>query len=736
MAGRNDKGTDFDAGTVQSVANGTAWDRLKALGQYVMRGVPPDAWFGPNQPLQPAAQDKAKGRAFDYATGHNLRQNPRQGEGNPFDVMRGLADSCTILRLVIETRKDQLCRLDYRVAPREGATVSDAAAKAAEAFLASPDKEHTWDAWLRMLLEDMLVIDAPVVYPRPTKGGGLYALELIDGATINRLIDETGRTPLPPDPAYQQVLKGLPAVDYTADELIYMPRNPRTNRVYGFSPVEQVVMIVNIALRRDVHKLQYYTEGSLPDFVFGVPESWQPDHIKQFQEIWDSLMAGNTANRRKGMFIPFGVKPIDTKEAALKDEFDEWLARVICFCFSIPPQPFVKEVNRATAKTAQEAATQEGLHPLMRWVKGLMDLILAKYMGQPDLEFQWKVAEDVDPLVQAQVHAIYIDKNVLDVNEVREALGLKPLTDAELEARKPAPPALPPGAGDEPKPPKPGADEDDEGDDAEKLAKVATAKALTAARKSLAAQLATWLADEGAAIADEVQAAYEAHLSKAAFEEGMAALLLEAINWSRWDALIILIQPSLEDIGQASALRAFSMLDPRAEEEEEAKPALEAAAKKYGDRRAAELVGKKRNALGELVDNPNARWAITDTTREALRAQIDRIMAEGTDPRALAQAIRESAQFGKPRAELIARTELNMANNALALESYYQARAMGIRVLKVWTTANDDRVDPECVANGAAGPLELEAPFPSGDQAPPCHPRCRCAIAPKRIKED
>ena len=68
------------------------------------------------------------------------------------------------------------------------------------------------------------------------------------------------------------MLKGLPATSYTKDELYYLPRNPRTDRVYGCSPVEQIIMSVNIALRRQMHQLQYYTEGSVPDSLIGVPE--------------------------------------------------------------------------------------------------------------------------------------------------------------------------------------------------------------------------------------------------------------------------------------------------------------------------------------------------------------------------------------------------------------------------------------------------------------------------------
>jgi phage portal protein BeeE len=103
---------------------------------------------------------------------------------------------------------------------------------------------------------------------------------VLDGATIKRLIDDWGRTPLVPAPAYQQILKGLPAVYYSADELIYAPRNPRVHKAYGFSPVEQVQMSVNIALRRQIYQLQYYTEGNVPEALIGVPESWNPDQIR------------------------------------------------------------------------------------------------------------------------------------------------------------------------------------------------------------------------------------------------------------------------------------------------------------------------------------------------------------------------------------------------------------------------------------------------------------------------
>ena len=425
--------------------------RAVAGVRYAVTGKQPD-WFGPGQPLLPVAQEQARGRAFDYLVMGNTQTAPRNTEAVSFAQMRALADGYDLLRLVIETRKDQMAALKWSVKPKDPKKMADPRCQKIEEFLQSPNKEHDWATWLRMVLEDMLVIDAATVFPRQTVGGQLYALELIDGGTIKRVMDQGGRTPMPPDVAYQQILKGLPAVDYSRDELIYKPRNPRTNRVYGYSPVEQIIMTVNIALRRQLHQLQYYTEGNIPEALIGVPPEWNPDQIKAFQEYWDALLEGNTAQRRHAKFVPGGMTPTFTKNAELKDDFDDWLARVVCFAFSIEPTPFVKSANRATAQTARAQALTEGLVPTMSWACSLLTQVIAVQFKAPDLKFEFDQQDDVDALTQAQIDQIYVAAKVKTPNEVRDGLGLDPMTDdqiAELKALAPPPPVAP-GVGNSP----------------------------------------------------------------------------------------------------------------------------------------------------------------------------------------------------------------------------------------------------------------------------------------------
>ena len=214
--------------------------RLAQATRYAITGVSPDTWFGPLQPLAPMAPPEVKGRQFDYPFGANLNYIPRAEDGISFAELRGLADALPLLRAVIETRKDQIAGQSYAVRARSRADTTDASKSidVVSSFLARPDRRHSFADWLRMLVEEMLVIDAATIYPRYARGGALYSLDIIDGATIKPLIGEDGRAPEPPDPAYQQILKGVPAADFSADELIYLPRNLRSHRLYGMSPVE------------------------------------------------------------------------------------------------------------------------------------------------------------------------------------------------------------------------------------------------------------------------------------------------------------------------------------------------------------------------------------------------------------------------------------------------------------------------------------------------------------------
>jgi phage portal protein BeeE len=109
------------------------------------------------------------------------------------------------------------------------------------------------------------------------------------------------------------VLHGVPAADFGADELLYLPRNVRSHRLCGFSPVEQIALTVNIALRRERATLDYYNTGSVPNFLCDAAEGMEGRSDKAVPGLFRRADGGNLARRRMINFMPADFKLTETR---------------------------------------------------------------------------------------------------------------------------------------------------------------------------------------------------------------------------------------------------------------------------------------------------------------------------------------------------------------------------------------------------------------------------------------
>lgn len=711
-------------------------------------------WFGPGAPLAPNAPPQVAGRQFDYDVAANLRIPPKTGYDNglTFATLRTLADSYDLLRLIIETRKDTVCKLGWNIVYRDPKKKPDDRCKKMADYFASPDKEHDWQTWLRMLLEDCIVIDAATAYPRKARDGSVYGFEPVDGATIKRIIDDRGRTPIEPYPAYQQILKGIPATDYARNELIYAPRNVRTNKIYGYSPVEQLVVSVTIALHRQAFQLGYYTEGSTPDLILSVPETWNTNQIKEFKTYWDSLLTGQVG-RRGTMFVHSGMDAINTKEHALKDEFDEWLARITCFCFGVSPAPFVKDMNRSTSESHGKAAKEEGIEPYKTWVKSLMDRMLALHMDSPDLCFQFQEEDETSPVQKAEIEDRQIRNGSRSINEIRADGGKDPveggdkpfivtaggitlLEDAvqqsalateskalgnEGAAAGNAALAQPSGgkAGG-----KATADQKKKGKTAKKPLNDTAEKLEKAAVPRDVRMLATPIAQAFAKLPDLIAAQVAPYLSAG------VAKAKRSKNKKLVNSIVIDLQP---------------LTDIRGTVEER----LAAGARKGGISALIEVGVAKGDDVFELVPTEATKWArlraaellgtdgvggeLGEGTRYFIRQLIGEALQNGWTAADLAAVLRKDYAFSADRALTIADFEMR---NAFAEGEMGAWKASKLVQGKQWLKSNSEGICEVCGGNAAQGVIPLKKAFSSGHQHNPAHPHCRCSVAPVTKIED
>ena len=744
--------------------------RVGQAARYVIASIKPDTWMSPLQPLLPLGQE-VRDRAFDFKVGYNIDYIPRIGHPVGFGQLHLMSRACSIVRLLIETRKDQVSALSYNFGFKDPTKkkAKDPRIDAITEFFLTPDKVHDFHDWMRAILEELFVTDAVTLYRRKTKGGQLYALDQISGMTIKPLIDDTGRRPAPPGPAYQQILKGVPKSDYSTDEMLYAPRNTIVETPYGFSPLEQLYIYAQILAEGSRSQLAFFTYGSLPDGFLTVAKDWSADQISSFGKSLNDLLSGNLEERRRLPPMPNGVEWHEVKPPPLKSDSDEWFVRIACFAFSLPPTAFIKQMNRSTSETAQDAAKDEGLQPLLLWIKRKIDYIIAVDFKAPDLEFNWNLQVEMDPTTQADVAKTLTSSGIKAINEIRADMGLDPVTggdepmlatptgwmglpgsdvesqqDArELEMRPPPPAIAPPGgkptSGDPEQdvPPADGKGKKTPKKPSTKVRKAGGHKpipfdhsALTGPAKAIRTMMAAALT--------EAKKATLAHIRKHPVIKRSPAYALDLIKADDDDKQAAANAAAAAAIAAEIDLSSMDIV-------EDITPELEAAANAAGQYILSQLkVGDKDvlTTLNELA----ADWAsdhaaelitqINETTRDLIQDTITEALDTGMSNAELATELEEEYGFSSERADLIAVTETNNAANHGTLQGGYAMQKNGNPVKKMWLESEDPC--PICEENADDGEIDLDEDFSSGDDAPLAHPNCLCTlnIIPQDEKDD
>lgn len=438
----------------------------------MVRAVGFTGWYDPSTPIAAVAPAATQPRQFDFPIVLNQQWLPRSGEKIGYHQLRMMADGCYLIRVIIEKMKDRMSCKDwhFRLKPKAGEyqaqtkerSNNDPRVEAVTSFFQFPDSVHDWATWLRMVLEDRLVIDAATLEVQRTKGGDILNLLPVDGATINVLIDVTGRRPQYPLPAYRQIVHGLPAVDFTSKDLLYLPGNVRNHKLYGYSPVEQTLAIILTLIYKTVFYQAWYDESNIPLAYMSMPENMSTSEMLRLVREIEAANNGNLEQRMRLLPVPAGGKIEALKKEVYEAGFEEWCARIFAFVVGETATPFVKQNNRATANQADDTREESGELPMMRWVKASIDNVIQRpdMFNAPDIEFVWDEQAETDPLKQAQVDQINCTIGTRTADELRQRDGLSPLWE-DSNGNPPVPAMVvsedeqqdePGGNGNDPKP--------------------------------------------------------------------------------------------------------------------------------------------------------------------------------------------------------------------------------------------------------------------------------------------
>lgn len=407
-------------------------------------------------PTQKAAQTQAP-----YATGlARMRvvsgyEHGRRSAG----MLRHLADRNEALRTAINWRKQQVSQAEWRIVRIDNpkAAPNPKVVNAVSALFRTVNaKRESLRSLLDMVVEDTLILDAGCIEKEFTVGGTIKYLWGVDGATIVPDPNWDGRD----ENAirYRQWIQGKLITELRNEQLIYMMQNPTTHRVFGWSPVETLVNVIEAELYGEKYDYELLRKAAPPG-ILDIGGGLQDTQVEVFREYWKSeilgngdtpIMGGGTPDRKPVTWTKFGFSPDELQ----RDKYKSWLINKIAFVFQIDKTIFglVDDVNRSTSKTMSER-TDQGFVSLARLVA---EFFTREIVWQFDENhgFEFANLTTVDPLVQSQIDKNYSSIGVFTPNELRaERFGYEPVEWGDAPYNMQTSPTPDPYSDDQPQQP-------------------------------------------------------------------------------------------------------------------------------------------------------------------------------------------------------------------------------------------------------------------------------------------
>ncbi len=382
-----------------------------------------------------------------------------------FEAMRAMVEQVPILNAIVMTRVRQVQRfcspleqrdgpgfqirhvdLEHKVTPEEKRQMQMLTrffTNCGWEFNPRARKRLKRDSFLQFMskhVRDSLIMDsAPIEteYKRDRRRGidGFYA---VDGSTI-RLCTETGYQG--DDSIYAlQVVQGRVRTKYTLDDLIYEPRNPRTEVAmagYGLSETELLVRVVTGLLNAMTLNIKGFSENAIPRGILHLIGDFSQEDLDAFKRYWNGMVRG--VNNAWALPVMAASNP-DSKAAFEKIDagfnemyFSKWmtfLTSIACAIYQMAPDEinFESFTNGSSSLSGDDtvgkiaASKDKGLRPLMASLEAeLSDFICSDFT--PNFVFRWSGLDEENGEQNHELRKLLGTFDELRAEEGREAIG-------------------------------------------------------------------------------------------------------------------------------------------------------------------------------------------------------------------------------------------------------------------------------------------------------------------------
>jgi hypothetical protein len=399
------------------------------------RELPPGwrmAQFPPGEPIRPGQQPWEEGvpREIDFKVSANTTIQPRTNYGLvPFSLLRETYDIISEVKLLVHTLIKEALILQPQIKTSGGDMLptSDPLYR----IIAKPDGSLDWPVWLSRFYRGLLLFDAPCVY----QNLDAKTMHVIQGDTVFPIVDQHGRIPSAPDPAYTQIIMGVAMQWFTSDEIWYQPMALRDNAPFGESLIEVAWAFITLAASVWGFELAHYKQGNMPEGWLAPPDDMPPGAVMAWESQFNARMSSGPAERNRVRVLPGKWTFIAAKKPDFPQALYEKAFNMAGLCAGIstaqwsPPHGSLGSKGVADMMTNQTYRT--GVSPIQQLTKRAFEDFFAKIGADATFDLVMPTT-GTDPTTIATQTLQNFSNGLATMNEARTALGLRPLPDGDV----------------------------------------------------------------------------------------------------------------------------------------------------------------------------------------------------------------------------------------------------------------------------------------------------------------
>jgi len=376
--------------------------------------------------------------------------------------------------MCITTIIDEACAVPWDIVVKEGKP-EDAAKPHIEhvkSFFDNPNtNQESFEEIRRKYLRDVLEIDAGVINKVFNQAGEMVEIVARAGDTFTKNPDIYGMftdrediilgeiTPngqpkenlaldiqpmyLSPKEAREKAayfqygwVSGARPVPFGKREIVWLERNPRTDSIYGRSPVQVLAETIQTLIYAIEHNLEYFNDNSIPKGVLGF-EGSDAEEIKALKEQWEEQQKKQDldGNWKKdfhrlpmmGRLPKFERLQFSNAELELL-EGQKWWAKLVWACFGVTSVElgYTEDAKGLANQIVQSNVFKKRcLYPLLRLEEYRINKEILSEFEYDDIEFKFIMFDVEEEMKKAQLYQTQIKAGYKSINEIRKEEGLE-----------------------------------------------------------------------------------------------------------------------------------------------------------------------------------------------------------------------------------------------------------------------------------------------------------------------